>query len=76
MVFSVHPSYTPLIVTPSALAQSAIFYQVSVALVENRSVVFEEFARQMIYAEEMHAGEVDKMLRKPGDLAMFATRPT
>jgi hypothetical protein len=25
----------------------------------------------MIYAEEMHAGEVDKMLRKPGDVEAF-----
>jgi hypothetical protein len=29
----------------------------------------EECARQMIYAEEMHAGEVVKMLCKPGTLA-------
>jgi bacterioferritin len=35
--------------------------------------MLEEYARQMIYAEEMHAGDVDKMLRKPGDLA--AIRP-
>jgi bacterioferritin len=33
--------------------------------------MLEEFARQMIYAEEIHAGEVDKMLRKPGDVAAF-----
>jgi hypothetical protein len=26
----------------------------------------------MIYAEELHAGEVDKMLRKTGDLAAVA----
>lgn len=38
-------------------------------LVENRSVALEEYARQMIYAEEAHAAEVDKMLRRPGDLA-------
>jgi hypothetical protein len=25
----------------------------------------------MVYAEEQHAGEVDKMLRKPGELATF-----
>ena len=37
--------------------------------VAGRSVMFEEYARQMIYAEEMHAGEVVKMLRKPGTLA-------
>jgi hypothetical protein len=28
----------------------------------------------MVLAEEMHAAEVDKMLRKPGDLAAFAVR--
>src|SRR6195256_4300308 len=32
--------------------------------VEGRSVALEEFARQMIYAEELHAADVDKMLRK------------
>jgi bacterioferritin len=34
--------------------------------VEGRSVALEEYARQMIHTEEMHAGEVDKMLRRPG----------
>lgn len=38
-------------------------------VVEGRSVPLEEYARQMIYAEELHAAEVDKMLRRPGDLA-------
>lgn len=38
-------------------------------LVQGRSVLLEEFARQMISVEERHAGEVDKMLRKPGELA-------
>jgi hypothetical protein len=28
----------------------------------------------MIQAEELHAAEVDKMLRKPGELAAFAGR--
>jgi bacterioferritin len=40
--------------------------------VAGRHIALEEFARQMIQAEEMHAAEVDKMLRKPGDLATFA----
>lgn len=39
-------------------------------LVENRSVALEEYARQMIHAEELHATEVDKMLRRPGDLTI------
>ena len=38
------------------------------------SVALEEFARQMIHAEELHTAEVDKMLRKPGDVAAFAPR--
>ena len=41
--------------------------------VEGKSVALEEYARQMIYAEEVHAGEVDKMLRKPGELAVVGS---
>ena len=41
--------------------------------VEGKSVALEEYARQMIYAEEVHAAEVDKMLRKPGELAVVGT---
>jgi bacterioferritin len=41
-------------------------------LVEGRSVLLEEYARQMIYAEELHAGEVDKMMRQPGQIAVAA----
>ena len=40
-------------------------YRDLLAQAEGRSVLLEEYARQMIYAEEMHAGEVDKMLRRP-----------
>jgi bacterioferritin len=36
--------------------------------VEGKSVWLEEYARQMVYAEEQHATEVDKMLRKPGEI--------
>ena len=48
-------------------------YHELLKLVEGRAIGLEEFARGMIQAEEMHAAEVDKMLRKPGDLAVFAT---
>ena len=44
--------------------------------VEGRSVALEEYARQMIQAEEMHAAEVDKMLRKPGDLGSATQGPS
>lgn len=47
-------------------------YKQLLELVQDRSVLLEEYARQMIYAEELHAGEVDKMLRKPGDVAAFS----
>jgi bacterioferritin len=47
-------------------------YRELLGKVEGKSVALEEFARQMILAEEMHAAEVDKMLRKPGALAAFA----
>jgi len=49
-------------------------YKELLGLVEGRFVALEEFARQMIQAEEIHAAEVDKMLRKPGELAPFASR--
>src|SRR3954454_5337812 len=54
-------------------AQALALYKELLSLVGGHSVLLEEYARQMIYAEEIHAGEVDKMLRKPGDLA--AQRP-
>lgn len=46
-------------------------YKALLKLVEGDSVMLEEYAREMIYLEELHSGEVDKMLRKPGDLAKF-----
>jgi bacterioferritin len=49
-------------------------YRELLRLVEGKRVALEEFARQMIQAEEVHAAEVDKMLRKPGELAAFAPR--
>jgi bacterioferritin len=40
-------------------------------LVEGKSVVLEEYAREMIYQEELHLDEVNKMLRAPGDIKPF-----
>ena len=40
--------------------------------VEGASVMLEEYARNMIYTEELHQGEVNKMLRKPGDVSVFS----
>jgi bacterioferritin len=43
-------------------------YKELLELVAGKSVWLEEYARQMIHQEEMHAFEVDKMLRRPGDI--------
>ena len=49
-------------------------YRQLLGLVEGRSTALEEFARQMIQAEELHSAEVDKMLRKPGEIAAYSQR--
>lgn len=41
-------------------------------LADGKHVALEEYAREMILLEEMHADEVNKMLRKPGDMTPFA----
>ncbi|MGB5259422.1 MAG: ferritin-like domain-containing protein [Gammaproteobacteria bacterium] len=41
-------------------------------LAENgTSVLLEEYARELIVEEELHLDEVNKMLRRPGDIAAF-----
>lgn len=47
-------------------------YRELLKLVEGKSVMLEEYAREMIYTEELHLGEVDKMLRNPGDVKPFS----
>lgn len=39
--------------------------------VEGHSVHLEEYAREMIVIEELHQDEVNKMLRRPGEMAAF-----
>jgi bacterioferritin len=39
-------------------------------LVANKNVALEEYARGLIEQEEAHIDEIDKMLRKPGDVHM------
>jgi len=51
-------------------------YRELLDLVKDRSVPLEEFARQMINVEELHAGEVDKMLRRPGAMTTAPERGT
>lgn len=48
-------------------------YYELLALAENQSVLLEEYAREMIVLEEMHLDEVNKMLRRPGELEPFST---
>jgi bacterioferritin len=49
--------------------QALALYRELLSLVDGRSVALEEYARQLIQLEELHAGEVEKMLRKPGAAA-------
>ena len=51
--------------------KALLIYRELLSCVQGRSVVLEEYDRRMIYAEELHASEVDKMLRKPGEVAAF-----
>jgi bacterioferritin len=39
---------------------------------DGKSILLEEYAREMIVLEELHLDEVNKMLRKPGELHPFA----
>ena len=48
----------------------SIYYSL-LELVQDKSVVLEEYAREMIHAEELHVDEVNKMLRNPGDIKPF-----
>lgn len=41
-------------------------------LVKERSVFLEEYARRLISEEEIHQGEINKMLRKPGEVGVFS----
>jgi bacterioferritin len=43
-------------------------YRQLLEMVSGKSVVLEEYARKMVETEELHVGEVDKMLRNPGEI--------
>jgi len=43
-------------------------YEKLLALVDGKNVMLEEYARDMIRMEDVDVAEVEKMLRKPGDL--------
>ena len=46
-------------------------YEKLLELVKDDDVMLEEYAREHISLERQHIGEVDKMLRKPGDIESF-----
>jgi bacterioferritin len=48
-----------------------VHYETLLKLVKDDDVMLEEFAREHIKLEKLHIAEVDKMLRKPGDIASF-----
>jgi bacterioferritin len=71
-----HQSDIGAILVESLQAETATLavYRELLRHVEGKSVLLEEYARRMIATEEGHAGEVDKMLRKPGDVAPYRAR--
>lgn len=48
----------------------AAYYEL-LKLTEGKNVALEEYSREMIMLEEAHLDEVNKMLRKPGEIAPF-----
>src|SRR5215831_11384373 len=48
------------------------YYEALLELVRDKNVMLEEYARQHVYLERLHIGEVDKMLRRPGDIESVA----
>ena len=48
-----------------------VHYENLLKLVQGNNVMLEEYAREHICLEVQHIGEVDKMLRKPGDIKTF-----
>ena len=62
------------ILRESLAHESATFelYRELLELVQDKSVMLEEYCREMLRLEEQHQGEVDKMLRKPGDIGKFS----
>ena len=60
-----------LIESLAAESEGFALYKQLLELVRDRSVLLEDYARRMIAEEELHVGEVNKMLRKPGEITQF-----
>lgn len=52
--------------------EAGIAYRELLDIVEGYSITLEEYAREMIYSEELHLDEVNKMLRSPGDVNPYS----
>ncbi len=63
-----------LVESLAAEKEGLVLYRRLLDLVRDRSIFLEEYARKMIAEEEMHLGEVNKMLRKPGEIARFKAK--
>ena len=48
-------------------------YRKLLDLVAGRDIMLEEYARRLITEESMHLAEVDKMLRRPGEVESFSS---
>lgn len=48
-----------------------VYYENLLKMVQGENVMLEEYAREHISLETQHVGDVDKMLRKPGDIERF-----
>ena len=48
--------------------KTLVEYERLLTLVQNVDIMLEEYAREHIYLERLHIAEVDKMLRRPGDI--------
>jgi bacterioferritin len=53
-------------------SKSLALYRELLSHVQGESVILEEYARKMVSEEEHHLGEVDKMLRQPGEIGSVA----
>src|SRR5215813_3804094 len=60
-----------LVESLEAEKEGLALYKKLLELVRDRSIFLEEYARKLIMEEELHLGEVNKMLRKPGEIARF-----
>src|SRR5437773_7509794 len=56
-------------------AKALTLYRELLGCAAGRSVALEEYARQMVYAEGLHAGDVDQLLRTPRTVAACRANP-